>query len=148
MELTYNFTIFIDVKIIKRAKVVTETTKGISVSVETSYQPGYSSPSQYHYVFTYNIRIENTGSHTVQLLRRSWNIHDAGHAIRKVDGDGVVGQQPVIEPGESHEYVSGCTLKSGIGKMWGHYEVERIMDGKVLKIRIPEFQMTAPFKLN
>ena len=128
--------------------MVTETTKGIVVSVETNYQPGYSSPSQLHFVFTYQIKIENKGTHTIQLLRRCWNIADASYSKRLISGEGVVGQQPVLEPGESHEYVSGCTLKSGIGKMWGHYEVERIMDGEILRINIPEFSMIAPYKLN
>lgn len=128
--------------------MVTKTTNGVKVTVETEYQPGYSSPSQYHYVFTYRIRIDNQSSHTIKLVRRHWNIHDAAHSMREVDGDGVVGQQPVIEPGEHHEYVSGSTLKSGVGKMWGYYEVERVLDGKVMKINIPEFHMVAPFKLN
>jgi ApaG protein len=65
-----------------------------------------------------------------------------------VEGEGVVGQQPVIEPGESHEYVSGCNLKSGLGKMYGHYTMERIVDGKQLKVNIPVFNMIVPFKLN
>lgn len=128
--------------------MVTKITNGIRVSVETEYQPGYSSPSQYHFVFTYKIRIENQSSHTVKLVRRFWNIYDAAYSKREVSGDGVVGQQPVIEPGEKHEYVSGSTLKSGIGKMSGYYEVERMLDGKVLKINIPEFSMIAPFKQN
>lgn len=128
--------------------MVTKTTNGIEVSVETNYQPGYSSPSQYHFVFTYKITIHNKGTHTVQLLRRNWEISDVSHIRRNVTGDGVVGLQPVIEPGQSHEYVSGCTLKSGVGKMWGYYEIERIMDGKTFKVSIPEFNLIAPYKLN
>ena len=128
--------------------MVTKVTNGIRVSVETEYQPGYSSPSQYHFVFTYKIKIENQSSHTIKLIRRFWYIHDAAYSKRETHGDGVVGQQPVIEPGQTHEYVSGSTLKSGIGKMHGYYEVERVLDGKLLKINIPVFQMTAPFKLN
>lgn len=128
--------------------MVTKTTDGITVSVQTEYQPGYSSPSQYHYVFTYKIKIQNNGSNTVQLKSRYWNIRDIGFNHRTVTGDGVVGQQPIIEPGQSHEYVSGCSLKSGIGKMWGYYEVERIFDGRKMHINIPEFMMMVPFKLN
>lgn len=128
--------------------MVTEKTQGIKVSVETEYQPAYSSPSQYHYVFTYRITIENESEYTIQLLRRHWNIYDAGFAPREVEGEGVVGQQPVLEPGQTHQYVSGCNLKSGIGKMTGTYLMERIVDGTTVKVIIPEFTMVAPLRLN
>ncbi len=129
-------------------RMVTEITKGIKVSVETEYQPAYSSPSQYHYVFTYRITIENQSEYTIQLMRRHWHIFDAGYSQREVDGEGVVGQQPVLEPGQLHQYVSGCNLKSGIGKMMGTYQIERVMDGSVIHINIPEFTMIAPIRLN
>ena len=128
--------------------MVTEITQGIKVCVETEYQPAYSSPSQYHYVFTYRITIENQSEYTIQLLRRHWNIFDAGFLKREVDGDGVVGQQPVLEPGQTHQYVSGCNLKSGIGKMGGTYLMERIVDGTKVSVNIPEFTMVAPLRLN
>lgn len=128
--------------------MVTATSKGIRVSVETEYQPGYSSPVQYHYVFTYRITIENRSDHTIQLRRRHWHIHDAGREIREVEGEGVVGQQPVIEPGQTHQYVSGCNLKSGIGKMYGSYEMERLIDGRRFDVKIPEFIMFVPHLLN
>ncbi|MBX2945014.1 MAG: Co2+/Mg2+ efflux protein ApaG [Cyclobacteriaceae bacterium] len=128
--------------------MVTEITQGIRVTVETEYQPAYSSPSQYHYVFTYKITIENQSENTIQLLRRHWYIVDAGYAPREVEGEGVVGQQPILEPGQSHQYVSGCNLKSGIGKMTGTYLMERIVDGTQLNIIIPEFVMIAPIRLN
>lgn len=114
----------------------------------TEYLHEYSSPVQQHYVFTYKIKIENCSDYTIQLLRRHWFIHDANNTVREVEGEGVVGQQPVIEPGEFHEYVSGCNLKSGLGKMYGHYTMERIVDGKKLMVNIPEFTMIVPFKLN
>lgn len=128
--------------------MVTEITKGIKVTVETEYQPAYSSPSQYHYVFTYRITIENQSDFTIQLLRRRWFVHDAGFQAREVEGEGVVGQQPVIEPGQSHQYVSGCNLKSGIGKMVGTYQMERIVDGTKVEVNIPEFVLVAPLRLN
>lgn len=128
--------------------MVTEITKGIKVSVETEYQPGYSSPSQYHYVFTYRITIENQSDFTIQLLRRKWLVHDAGFLPREVEGEGVVGQQPIIEPGQNHQYVSGCNLKSGIGKMVGTYLMERVVDGTKVEVNIPEFTMIAPLRLN
>ena len=128
--------------------MVTEITQGIKVTVETQYQAEYSSPSQYHYVFTYKVTIENQGEHTVQLHNRHWFIHDVSTPKREVEGEGVVGQKPVLEPGDKHVYVSGCNLKSGMGKMYGYYGLERLFDGKKLTITIPEFTMIAPFKLN
>ena len=128
--------------------MVTEITEGVKVSVETEYQPEYSSPSQYHYVFTYRITIENKSENTIQLLRRHWFIHDANTMLREVEGEGVVGQQPVMEPGQTHQYVSGCNLKSGIGKMRGTYLMERVVDGKTFEVIIPEFIMVVPFKYN
>lgn len=128
--------------------MVTEVTKGIKVTVETEYQPSYSSPSQYHYVFTYRITIENHGDFTIQLKRRQWHIFDAGFISREVEGEGVVGQQPVLEPGQTHQYVSGCNLKSGIGKMVGTYLMERVVDGTTFPVKIPEFSMVAPMRLN
>lgn len=128
--------------------MITEITQGVKVSIETEYQPVYSSPSQYHYVFTYRVVIENQSENTLQLLRRHWHIHDAALRTREVEGEGVVGQQPVLEPGQSHQYVSGCNLKSGMGKMSGTYLMERLVDGYRFKVVIPEFSLVAPFKLN
>lgn len=128
--------------------MITEITQGIRVTVETEYQPSYSSPSQYHYVFTYRITIENQSEYTIQLLRRHWHIYDAGFAPREVEGEGVVGQQPVLEPGQRHDYVSGCNLKSGIGKMVGTYQMERIVDGVKFEVMVPAFTMVAPLRLN
>ena len=128
--------------------MVTEITQGVKVTVETEYQPSYSSPSQFHFVFTYRITIENQGDFTIQLKRRHWNIYDAGFSSREVEGEGVVGQQPVLEPGQTHQYVSGCNLKSGIGKMVGSYQMDRVVDGTAFIVNIPEFTMVAPLRLN
>ncbi|MBX2843126.1 MAG: Co2+/Mg2+ efflux protein ApaG [Flammeovirgaceae bacterium] len=128
--------------------MVTKITEGIKVTVETEYQPEYSSPKQYHYVFTYKIRIENSSDFTIQLKRRKWHVIDADGSKKLVEGEGVVGQQPVIEPGEMHQYVSGCNLKSGVGKMKGTYAMERMIDGKSFEVTIPEFNLIVPFKLN
>ncbi|MBD8487553.1 Co2+/Mg2+ efflux protein ApaG [Echinicola sp. CAU 1574] len=121
--------------------MVTAITQGIKVSVEATYQAEYSSPHQHHYVFTYKVTIENNSSHTVQLLKRKWEVYDAGQSIKLVEGDGVVGQQPILEPGKSHQYVSGCNLSSGLGKMNGQYFMERIQDGTIIEVQIPEFQL-------
>ncbi len=123
--------------------MVSAITKGIQVSVETTYQPDFSNPQQHHYVFTYKVRIENKSNHTVQLLRRRWEIFDAAENRKIVEGDGVVGQQPVLEPGDTHTYVSGCNLKSGMGKMRGSFTLEKLRDGQLWEVVIPEFQLIA-----
>lgn len=128
--------------------MVSEITKGVKVSVETEYQPAYSSPSQYHYVFTYRVTIENHSDSTLQLLSRYWEIYDAAFSRKKVNGEGVVGKQPILEPGQSHQYISGCNLKSGMGKMKGAFLMEKLVDGSRLSILIPEFTMVVPFKFN
>jgi ApaG protein len=126
----------------------TTTTQGVKVTVTTNYLPDYSSPAQQHFVFAYKINIENNSEFTVKLLRRHWFIHDSNGVVREVEGEGVVGQQPVLEPGESHEYVSGCNLKTGIGKMRGTYLMERLVDGRQFQVVIPEFVLIVPYKLN
>lgn len=123
--------------------MVTAITEGIKVTVEASYQAEFSSPHQQHFVFIYKVTIANESSATVQLLSRRWEIHDAGERLKVVEGDGVVGQQPIMESGGIHQYVSGCNLRSGFGKMTGTYVVERIMDGQMIEVTIPEFQLIA-----
>ncbi|RAU83026.1 Co2+/Mg2+ efflux protein ApaG [Pontibacter arcticus] len=126
----------------------TTTTEGVKVSVTMNYLPDYSNPIQQHFVFAYRIKIENKSEFTIKLLRRHWYIHDATGVVREVEGEGVVGQQPVLEPGELHEYVSGCNLKTGLGKMRGTYLMERLLDGKQFDATIPEFTLIVPYKLN
>ena len=126
----------------------TKTTEGVKVTVSTNYLPDYSSPGQQHYVFAYKIDIRNNSEYTVKLLRRHWFIHDSNGVVREVEGEGVVGQQPILEPNESHQYVSGCNLKTNIGKMNGTYLFERLMDGKQFQVSIPDFTLIVPYKLN
>ncbi|MDN3670150.1 Co2+/Mg2+ efflux protein ApaG [Echinicola jeungdonensis] len=123
--------------------MVTAITQGIKVSVEATYQGKYSSPHQHHFVFTYQITIENNSAFTTQLLRRKWEISDAGMDTKIVEGDGVIGQQPILEPGQSHTYVSGCNLHSGLGKMKGSYILEKLQNGQLIEVIIPEFQLIA-----
>ena len=123
-------------------------TDGVKVMVSTEFQPDYSNPGQSHFVFTYRVVIENNSDYTVQLVRRHWTIADSFGETREVEGEGVVGQQPILEPGESHEYVSGCNLKTGIGKMVGTYKMRRIVDNGEFLVNIPEFTMMVPWRLN
>ena len=128
--------------------MVTEVTKGIKVSVVTEYQEDYSRFDQMHHVFAYKIRIENTSPYTIQLQTRHWHIFDLNGGVKEVSGEGVLGLKPVIESGDFHCYVSGCSLKSSIGKMHGIYSFERLEDGVMFEVSIPEFQLMAPHRLN
>ncbi|MDB5119158.1 MAG: Co2+/Mg2+ efflux protein ApaG [Sphingobacteriales bacterium] len=128
--------------------MVTKITEGVKVSVETIYQPEYSNPANEHFMFAYKVNIENLSEYTVQLLNRHWVIFDSNGAHRDVAGEGVVGEQPVIEPGDNHEYVSGCNLKTDMGNMKGTYEMKRIVDDERFLVNIPEFYLIAPYKMN
>ncbi|HEY0055572.1 MAG TPA: Co2+/Mg2+ efflux protein ApaG [Pedobacter sp.] len=128
--------------------MTTHITEGVKISVETIYQPEYSNPANEHYMFAYKINIENLTDYSVQLMRRHWFIFDSNGTRREVEGEGVVGQQPVIDPGQSHEYVSGCNLKTDIGKMEGSYEMRRLIDDEEFEVKIPNFNMIAPYKMN
>lgn len=123
-------------------------TRGIKVSVETQYQPAYSRPLEMKYVFSYHIRIENMSNDTVQLLRRHWYIFDSNGVIREVEGEGVIGKQPILQPGESYEYASWSPLMTEMGKMYGSYLFSKQSDNEQFRVQIPDFHLLAPFKLN
>lgn len=131
-----------------KERMTSAITEGVKVTVKTQYQPEYSQPFKAHFVFTYLITIENRSDHSVQLLRRHWFIYDTDGTVREVEGEGVIGQQPVLEPGQVHQYTSGCNLRTSIGKMTGTYLMERLMDGKRFEVAIPEFVMITPYRLN
>lgn len=128
--------------------MVTAITDGVKVSVETVYQPEYSNPANEHYMFAYRVEISNLSDYAVQLMRRQWFIFDSNGSRREVEGEGVVGLQPIIQPGETHVYVSGCNLKTDMGSMKGAYLMKRDIDGSEFEVDIPEFQLIAPYKLN
>ena len=87
-------------------------------------------------------------NYAVRLLSRHWHIFDSNGAKREVEGEGVVGQQPIIEPGHSHEYVSGCNLKTDMGSMKGEYQMSRLIDHSSFGVQIPEFYLVAPYRMN
>jgi len=128
--------------------MVTAITQDIKISVETMYQDDYSNPGNEQFMFAYRIEIENLSEYTIQLKRRKWYIFDSSGIIREVEGEGVVGLQPVIEPGTSHAYVSGCQLSTEIGSMKGHYYMSRVLTDTEFTVDIPEFQLIVPYKLN
>ena len=126
----------------------TLTTQGIRISVEPFYLPHESIPIQHRYVFAYRITILNQSPDTVQLLRRHWYIVEANGVQREVEGEGVVGLQPVLEPGESHQYTSWCPLMTDLGKMYGTFQMVRLSDDAKFDVQIPEFKLAPPFKMN
>lgn len=128
--------------------MVSEISKGVKISVETYYQPEYSNPLTGEYMFAYRITIENSNTYPVKLLRRHWNIFDSNGSYKDVDGEGVVGVMPVIQPGDQYQYVSGCNLKTEMGKMMGYYLMENLKNKQQFEAVIPEFEMIAPFKNN
>ena len=123
-------------------------TSGVEVKVETFYQEEYSKPMVNEYVYSYKITLNNHNSFAVQLLRRIWIISDANGDVRTVEGEGVVGRQPVLYAGDSYEYVSGCNLNTPIGKMEGLYIFDNKVSGKEFEVKIPVFKLESPVLLN
>ncbi len=122
-------------------------TDDITVRVAVSFLPEQSDPSANKWFWVYHIRIENSSTETVELRTRHWRITDARGMVNYVDGEGVVGEQPVLAPGESHDYVSGCPLSTPNGSMEGHYTFRR-RDGTPLEVAIPFFPLAAPETAN
>jgi ApaG protein len=128
--------------------MVQQITEGVSIMVETFYQPSQSNPFNSEYLFAYRITIDNGTIYPVKLISRHWHILDSNGTHREVEGDGVVGQQPVIQPGDSYQYTSAVNLNTEIGKMYGTYLMENLFNKKKLTIVIPEFKLIAPAKMN
>lgn len=123
-------------------------THGVEISVETSYQSEYSNPLRNEFTFAYRITISNHNLFTVQLLRRKWIITDSNRKVEVVEGEGVVGRQPVLYAGDSYQYVSGCHLQTPLGKMEGVYIFENKTTGEEFEVNIPVFQLESPAILN
>lgn len=128
--------------------MVTKTSEGVMISVETFFQPDYSNPQNSEFMFAYRITIENLNKFPIKLLRRHWYIFDSMGNRREVEGEGVVGLQPVINPSDHYQYISGCNLKTEMGKMYGTYQMENLSSHQLFDVNIPVFEMIAPFKMN
>ncbi len=120
-----------------------ETTRGIRVQVRPIYLDEQSEPDDGYFVWAYCVTIENQGAETVQLINRYWHITDGNGRVQEVRGPGVVGEQPVLAPGESFEYTSGTPLSSPSGIMVGSYEMETT-DGRRFEVSIPAFSLDTP----
>jgi ApaG protein len=128
--------------------MISKISEGVNIIVENFYQPDYSNPASSEYMFAYRITIENNNTFPVKLLRRHWFIYDATGSLREVEGEGVVGVQPQINPGQKYQYISGCNLRTEMGKMYGTYLMENSNNKKQFNVIIPAFEMTVPFKMN
>lgn len=122
-------------------------TQGIRIRVESSFDPARSRISENQWFFLYTITISNEGDRRVQLISRHWIITDESGRIEEVRGSGVVGEQPVLEPGESFEYTSGCPLPTPTGTMQGSYQM-RVESGEMFDAAVAPFLLSEPYLVN
>lgn len=128
--------------------MVQQVTSGIKISVETTFEGTFYKNYKVHFAFGYKVTIENQSKDSVQLNSRYWKVLDALNNVEIIEGEGVIGKKPVLKPGESHTYNSGCLLTSPFGAMQGHYNMVNFSNTKKFKVIIPTFKLSAPFALN
>ena len=124
------------------------TTRGIRIEVESEYEPDRSSPFESYFFFSYQVRISNLGEETAQLVSRTWIITDSDGEVQTVEGPGVVGETPVLEPGDGFEYTSFCPLQTPVGTMEGHYVMQLVATGERFEARIDPFTLAVPGAVN
>jgi ApaG protein len=128
--------------------VKTALTYGVKISVESIYRKDLSNAENGLFFFNYRIVIENTNDFDIQLKTRYWFIFDSLNPAREVEGDGIVGEQPILSPGRKHVYVSGCDLHSEVGYMRGHYVFEKVDSKETFEVQVPRFNLISKPKLN
>ena len=128
--------------------MIQQITKGIKVSVSTNFEGNFMNYNTVSYAFSYKINIENNSKDTVQLLTRHWKIIESNHKTKYINGKGVLGQTPIVKPGESHIYSSGCLITSSIGLMSGTYTMINFSNTNKFIVKIPSFKLNVPFVLN
>lgn len=128
--------------------MLTEVTSGVRVIVDPIYEPRLSCPVMEQFLFSYHITIHNQNDFPIQLLRRHWYIFDSFAVNREVEGPGVVGENPVLEPGAYYDYHSACDLRSMRGTMRGFYSMKNLDDDVTFRVNIPLFKMEVPYSLN
>lgn len=126
----------------------TQVTSGIKISVVTHFEGNYYKDYSILYAFSYEITIENLSTDIVQLQTRHWEILDSLNFTETVDGEGVVGQTPIIIPGDKYVYSSGCMLHSTIGAMKGFYTMLNFTTSETFEVQIPTFKLNVPFAIN
>ncbi len=128
--------------------MVTQITQGIKITVLTSFEGTYFKNYRLHFAFSYQITIENHSKDSVQLITRHWEISDSLNNKEVIDGEGVIGKKPVLRPGESHVYSSGCLLSSSFGAMKGYFNMVNFTSTRNFRVVVPTFKLSAPFALN
>ena len=128
--------------------MIQQITKGIKVSVSTKFEGKFLKNNIFNYAFSYIIQIENHSKDTVQLLTRHWKIIESNHKTQFINGQGVLGEKPIVKPGEYHKYSSGCLITSSIGLMSGVYTLINFSNSSKFKVKIPSFKLNVPFILN
>jgi len=128
--------------------VVQQITKGIKICVETKYEGTFYKNYEVHFAFAYTVTIENQSNDSGQLESRYWQVFDALNNMELVEGEGVIGKKPILNPGDAHSYTSGCLLTSPFGAMDGHYNMVNFTTGENFKVSIPNFKLSAHFALN
>lgn len=128
--------------------MVEQITKGVKISVKTKYNGTSYRNNRLYYVFAYFVTIENYSSKTIELTHRFWEIFDSLNKTEFVEGEGVIGQTPVLKPNDTYSYSSGCFLESNVGAMKGFYTMKDVKTSEQFKVAIPTFQLTTPILSN
>jgi ApaG protein len=128
--------------------MLTEVTSGVRITVAVRYEENLSSPMLESFVFSYHITVENQNDFPVKLLRRHWFIFDSVAMKREVEGPGVVGETPLIMPGEFYSYNSACDLRSLRGTMTGFYTMQRPGERELFQVKVPQFSLEVPYSRN
>lgn len=128
--------------------MVNQVTQGIKISVITNFEGAFYNQNKTQYAFSYTISIENQSRDVVQLHARYWMIKDALNLPETVMGEGVIGEKPIINPGQKHTYTSGCLLLSPFGSMQGHYKMINLTTTKKFQVSVPLFKLSAPYCMN
>ncbi len=128
--------------------MVQQVTQGIKISVKTEFDGTFYKNRKMQYAFAYTVTIENQSKDTVQLTARCWKIKDSLNKTEVVEGEGVIGQKPILKPGEKHAYTSGCLLHSPFGAMKGYYNMVNFTTTRKFRVSIPLFNLSAPFSMN
>jgi len=128
--------------------MINHVTKGIKISVKSIYDGSYFKNYNLHFSFNYTITITNQSKNTVQLKTRHWRIFDSLSSDIIIDGEGVIGKKPLLKPGDSYKYSSGCLITSPVGAMRGFYNMVDVNNGKKFRAYIPAFKLNAPQALN
>jgi ApaG protein len=128
--------------------MVEQVTSGIKIQVKTNFEGAFYKDHKMLFAFGYQIIIKNQSQNSVQLNTRYWIIKDALNKTETVSGEGVIGKKPILLPGESHTYNSGCLLTSPIGAMKGNYQMTNFTTNETFIVEIPNFKLSAPYALN